>query len=242
MIPITPSLEPILRSYSSQGMDKVTVRAPVNIAVIKYWGKRGQSHNTVFMKWFKIWQVFKMFFTETSHSSQSCDQSSFVPSIPTRARSWALVRSFLLESSPPDEALNLPLHSSVSMTLDMNTMYTETTVERCEGQSSIELNGTVGQPNNRSHWHLDILLKRWWNLSMSLLYLIYNHCRVQRVLTKVEQECGEEVSAKVVTLNTFPTAAGTCAMQILTFTIQCILTKDVELYSNQRWFLYQAVA
>ena len=35
------------------------------------------------------------------------------------------------------------------------------------------------------------------------------------MLTKVEQECGEEVSAKVVTLNTFPTAAGTCAMEIL---------------------------
>lgn len=100
-------------------MDKVTVRAPVNIAVIKYWGKR-------------------------------------------------------------DESLNLPLHSSVSMTLDMNTMYTETTVERCQGGSSVELNGVAGQPNNR----------------------------VQRVLTKVELESGENVNAKVVTLNTFPTAAG----------------------------------
>jgi len=100
-------------------MDKVTVRSPVNIAVIKYWGKR-------------------------------------------------------------DEALNLPLHSSVSMTLDMDTMYTQTTVERSEGSSSVELNGTIGQPNNR----------------------------VKRVLDKVEQESGEEVNVKVVTLNTFPTAAG----------------------------------
>ena len=49
--------------------DEVTVRTPVNIAVIKYWGKR-------------------------------------------------------------DEKLNLPLHSSLSVTLSMDSMYTETSASR----------------------------------------------------------------------------------------------------------------
>ena len=52
-----------------QDKDEVTVRTPVNIAVIKYWGKR-------------------------------------------------------------DEKLNLPLHSSLSVTLSMENMYTETTARR----------------------------------------------------------------------------------------------------------------
>lgn len=56
-------------SCEPQERDEVTVRTPVNIAVIKYWGKR-------------------------------------------------------------DEKLNLPLHSSLSVTLSMSDMYTETCARR----------------------------------------------------------------------------------------------------------------
>lgn len=61
--------------------DDVTVRAPVNIAVIKYWGKR-------------------------------------------------------------DEGLNLPLHSSVSVTLSGRDMYTETTASR-DNDTTFVINGEL---------------------------------------------------------------------------------------------------
>ena len=101
----------------------ITVRAPTNIALIKYWGKS-------------------------------------------------------------DAVNNLPLNSSISLTVDINAFFTETTVEfQSDNNIELQLNGKSAQITNR----------------------------IKRVIDTIRELCDpslKELGIKIVSQNSFPTAAG----------------------------------